>query len=80
MERVLLSRRYSFLIHVPEQLMLFMVEVGFGHAIQLRDFAFDAPLLSALLERWRCNVRKWLLTYDKFGIGAGVGSKKPLID
>ncbi|MED6132500.1 hypothetical protein PIB30_019642 [Stylosanthes scabra] len=52
-EMVLQPKRCSFLIPVPEQLMSFMVEAGFGHAIQLRDFAFNAPLQSAFVERWR---------------------------
>ncbi|MED6127090.1 hypothetical protein PIB30_084834 [Stylosanthes scabra] len=50
-ERVLLPRRCSFLMSVPDRLMPFMVEAGFGHAIQLRDFIFDAPLISAFVER-----------------------------
>ncbi|MED6206256.1 hypothetical protein PIB30_024983 [Stylosanthes scabra] len=52
-EKVLLPRRCSFLMPVPEQLMSFMEEAGFGQAIQLRDFTFDAPLVSAFVERWR---------------------------
>ncbi|MED6217273.1 hypothetical protein PIB30_016086 [Stylosanthes scabra] len=52
-EKVLLPRRCSFLMPVPQQLMTFMIEAGFGHVIQLRDFTFDAPLLSAFVERWR---------------------------
>ncbi|MED6220388.1 hypothetical protein PIB30_044328 [Stylosanthes scabra] len=52
-ERVLLPRCCSFLMPVPDRLMLFMIEAGFGHAIQLRDFVFDAPLILAFVERWR---------------------------
>ncbi|MED6157822.1 hypothetical protein PIB30_027080 [Stylosanthes scabra] len=52
-EKVLLPRYCSFLMPVPERLMPFMEEARFGHAIPLRDFAFDAPLLSAFVERWR---------------------------
>ncbi|MED6209321.1 hypothetical protein PIB30_053546 [Stylosanthes scabra] len=36
-ERVLLPRRCSFLMPVPDKLMPFMIEAGFGHAILLRD-------------------------------------------
>ncbi|MED6106389.1 hypothetical protein PIB30_004163 [Stylosanthes scabra] len=43
--------RCSFLMPVPEQLMPFMIEADFGHVIQLRDFAFDAPFLLAFVER-----------------------------
>ncbi|MED6188715.1 hypothetical protein PIB30_088594 [Stylosanthes scabra] len=52
-EKILLPRRCSFLMPTPDRLMPFMVEAGFGHAIQLRDFVFDAPLISAFVERWR---------------------------
>ncbi|MED6134175.1 hypothetical protein PIB30_034792 [Stylosanthes scabra] len=52
-ERVLLPRRCAFLMPAPDVLLPFLEEVGFGHAIQLRDFVFDAPLLSAFVERWR---------------------------
>ncbi|MED6141825.1 hypothetical protein PIB30_107351 [Stylosanthes scabra] len=44
-ERILLPRRCFFLMPVPDRLMPFMVEAGFGYAIQLRDFIFDAPLI-----------------------------------
>ncbi|MED6107067.1 hypothetical protein PIB30_010513 [Stylosanthes scabra] len=47
-ERILLPRRCQFLMPVPERLMTYLDEAGFGHACQLRDFVFDAPLLSAL--------------------------------
>ncbi|MED6129930.1 hypothetical protein PIB30_112851, partial [Stylosanthes scabra] len=50
-ERVLLHRRCSFLMPAPDALLPFLEEAGFGHAIQLRDFVFDAPLLSAFVER-----------------------------
>ncbi|MED6175151.1 hypothetical protein PIB30_075667 [Stylosanthes scabra] len=50
-ERVLLPRRCSFLMPAPDALLPFLEEAGFGHAIQLRDFVFDAPLLSAFVER-----------------------------
>ncbi|MED6163015.1 hypothetical protein PIB30_075960 [Stylosanthes scabra] len=52
-ERVLLLRKCSFLMPAPDVLLPFLEEAGFGHAIQLRDFVFDAPLLSAFVERWR---------------------------
>ncbi|MED6111226.1 hypothetical protein PIB30_050625 [Stylosanthes scabra] len=44
-ERILLPRRCSFLMPVPDRLMSFMKEAGFGQAIQLRDFVFDTPLI-----------------------------------
>ncbi|MED6200532.1 hypothetical protein PIB30_086065 [Stylosanthes scabra] len=49
-ERILLPRHWSFLMPVPNRLMPFMIKAGFGHAIQLRDFVFDAPLISAFVE------------------------------
>ncbi|MED6186985.1 hypothetical protein PIB30_072072, partial [Stylosanthes scabra] len=52
-ERVLLPRRCSFLMPARDVLLPFLEEAGFGHAIQLQDFVFDAPLLSAFVERWR---------------------------
>ncbi|MED6199068.1 hypothetical protein PIB30_072461 [Stylosanthes scabra] len=52
-ERILLPRRCSFLMPVLDRLMPYMMEAGFGHAIQLRDFVFDAPLIFAFVERWR---------------------------
>ncbi|MED6109151.1 hypothetical protein PIB30_030936 [Stylosanthes scabra] len=60
-EKVLLPKRCSFLMPILEQLMPFMVEAGFRHVIQLRDFAFDAPLLSAFVERWRPETRTFCL-------------------
>ncbi|MED6138752.1 hypothetical protein PIB30_077456 [Stylosanthes scabra] len=36
-ERVLLPRRCAFLTPAPDVLLPFLEEVGFGHAIQLRD-------------------------------------------
>ncbi|MED6173513.1 hypothetical protein PIB30_060160 [Stylosanthes scabra] len=50
-ERVLLPRRCAFLMPASDVLLLFLEEVGFGHVIQLRDFVFDAPLLSTFVER-----------------------------
>ncbi|MED6181509.1 hypothetical protein PIB30_019936 [Stylosanthes scabra] len=44
--------RCAFLMPFSDRLMWFMIESGFGHAIQLRDFVFDAALLSAFVERW----------------------------
>ncbi|MED6123282.1 hypothetical protein PIB30_047617 [Stylosanthes scabra] len=52
-ERILLLRRCSFLMPILDRLMPFMMEAGFGHAIQLRDFVFETPLISAFVERWR---------------------------
>ncbi|MED6125490.1 hypothetical protein PIB30_068990 [Stylosanthes scabra] len=71
-EEVLLPRRCSFLMPVPEQLMPFMEEAGFGHAIQLRDFAFDAPLLSAFVERWRPETHTFCLPW-----GCGIPPRSP---
>ncbi|MED6160012.1 hypothetical protein PIB30_047504 [Stylosanthes scabra] len=46
-ERILLPRRCQFLMPVLERQMTYLDEAGFGHECQLRDFVFDAPLLSA---------------------------------
>ncbi|MED6123260.1 hypothetical protein PIB30_047482 [Stylosanthes scabra] len=62
-EKVLLPRRCSFLMPVPERLIPFMIEAGFGHVIQLRDFAFDAPLLSTFVECWRSETHTFCLPW-----------------
>ncbi|MED6111699.1 hypothetical protein PIB30_054774 [Stylosanthes scabra] len=57
---------------VPDRLMPFMIEAGFGHAIQLRDFVFDAPLISAFVERWRPETHTFHLPW-----GCGVPLRSP---
>ncbi|MED6205027.1 hypothetical protein PIB30_014251 [Stylosanthes scabra] len=52
-ERVLLPRRCVFMMPPPPPLMQYIRQAGFDHAVQLRDFCFDAALLSAFVERWR---------------------------
>ncbi|MED6181270.1 hypothetical protein PIB30_017842 [Stylosanthes scabra] len=71
-EKILLSKRCSFLMLVPEQLMPFMVAAGFGHDIQLQDFAFDAPLRSAFVERWRPKTHTFCLPW-----GCGIPPRSP---
>ncbi|MED6112169.1 hypothetical protein PIB30_059275 [Stylosanthes scabra] len=52
-ERVLLPRRCALLMPPPPALLQYIRQAGFEHAVQLRDFCFDAALLSAFVERWR---------------------------
>ncbi|MED6194593.1 hypothetical protein PIB30_029971 [Stylosanthes scabra] len=40
-------------------------KADFGHAIQLRDFAFDALLLSAFVERWRLETHTFCLLWGE---------------
>ncbi|MED6179987.1 hypothetical protein PIB30_006104 [Stylosanthes scabra] len=74
-EKVLLPRRCSFFMPVPERLMPFIIEARFGHVIQLRDFAFDAPLLSAFVERWRPETHTFCLPWCECTISGSVATR-----
>ncbi|MED6118647.1 hypothetical protein PIB30_004697 [Stylosanthes scabra] len=64
-ERVLLPRRCAFLMPVPKRLMSFMIEAGFGYAIQLQDFVFDAAHISTFVEHWRPESRRHTLSTSR---------------
>ncbi|MED6222817.1 hypothetical protein PIB30_068108 [Stylosanthes scabra] len=66
--RVLLPRRCGFLMLVLDRLMPFTRDAGFGHTIQLRDFAFDAALLSAFVEHWQLETHMFHLPWGEYTI------------
>ncbi|MED6198729.1 hypothetical protein PIB30_069315 [Stylosanthes scabra] len=47
--RVLLPRRCAFLMPLPPALLHYIRQAGFEYAVQLRDFCFDAALLSTFV-------------------------------
>ncbi|KAL4314652.1 hypothetical protein AHAS_Ahas15G0106500 [Arachis hypogaea] len=66
--RLLLARCVTLGLPLPEVLLPYIKNVGFGHAVELRNFIFDNTLFSAYVERWRSETHTFHIECGKVTI------------
>ncbi|RYR40472.1 hypothetical protein Ahy_A09g046228 [Arachis hypogaea] len=66
--RLLLLHRVTLGLPSPPILLPYIREVGFGHAVEWRNFIFDNFLISAFVERWRSETHMFHLSWGEASI------------
>ncbi|QHO43376.1 uncharacterized protein DS421_5g162290 [Arachis hypogaea] len=66
--RLLLPQRVSHTLPLPDAIVPYLAEPGFGDTVPLRDFTFDSSLISALVERWRPETQTFHLPWGEVTI------------